>query len=500
MTLHQRLLRIISIVLIVFGFVGFFTDILAGIAGAILAAFYSDAYNSALSDAGRTLNLAQEDYDAFISFMIVLPAVIFENLLQIITGFLGSRAAKHPAKIKPFFIVAGIFCGIEVVSSVAFSLGGYFDATSIALSVIPIMLVVLCLVCAHRVSIGFSGGSVKDIADIKGEQYKSELGFVRVIQILFLLNVCWSLVLCAMFTSSSFTFSFSEVLNFINLVFDGVGFWLIFQRSKAARYWIIAFSVFNIVAGIIYGIVSGRFDFFGQVVLCLWDIFLLLYFAFAKRPREVLNRSFDIKYSKQQIVQAWDIWQPKTWEFWRNMIIYFCLFSIVGHWMEAGLCLFVKYGIVPGIYDPNSGIWRDYLSPFPVYGAGMVACGLLLYPIKTKLQEKLGGTWKPLLISFIINSLVCASLELILGLSSNQPVDGVYPLWDYSTMPFNFMGQICLQNTLAFGVISTLMTWAVWPALQNISAKMPNDIRRAFFVAVVVFYAFVCCLYVVNIA
>ncbi len=197
-------------------------------------------------------------------------------------------------------------------------------------------------------------------------------------------------------------------------------------------------------------------------------------------------------------VQAWDIWKPTTWEFWRNMIIYFCLFSIVGHWMEAGLCLFIKYGIVPGIYDPNSGIWRDYLSPFPVYGAGMVACGLLLYPIKTKLEEKLGGIWKPLLASFIVNTLVCAVIELILGLTSNQPVNGVYPLWDYSTMPFNFMGQICLQNTTAFGVVATLMTWAVWPALQRLSAKMPNDVRKTFFVAVVVFYAFVVCLYLLK--
>ena len=495
MSLYQRLLKILSLVLVVFGFMGLLLGLLLGFMGTFLVAL-SDG---TAADLGVSLTLAQQDLDNILNLLFMLPVLLFEMIMQIIVGFMGSRGAKHPAKIKPFFILAGIFFIFEILSGVHYSVSRHFDAATIALSMVPVMMVALCLVCARRIHLGFQDGSVKDIAEIKGDKYKSELGFIHVIQALFLLNVCLSLVFCAMATSGSYTFDFTQILGFINLVLDGVSFWLIFQRFKTARYWIIGFSIFNIVASVVYSIVSGQFNLFGQLALCLWDIFLLLYFAFAKRPREALNRPFDATYRKQLVVQAWDIWRPKTWEFWRNMIIYFCLFSIVGHWMEAGLCLFVKYGIVPGIYDPNSGIWRDYLSPFPVYGAGMVACGLLLYPIKTKLQEKLGGIGKPLLISFIVNSLVCAGLELILGLTSNQPVNGVYPLWDYSTMPFNFMGQICLQNTLAFGVVSTLMTWAVWPALQNISAKMPNDVRRVFFVAVVVFYAFVCCLYVVNI-
>lgn len=40
--------------------------------------------------------------------------------------------------------------------------------------------------------------------------------------------------------------------------------------------------------------------------------------------------------------------QPKSWTFWRNLIMYFCIFSVVGHWMEAGYRLFIKWGIPPG--------------------------------------------------------------------------------------------------------------------------------------------------------
>ena len=326
------------------------------------------------------------------------------------------------------------------------------------------------------------------------------LGFMRVIQVLFAINIIAVLVSCATLRSGTYTLGFSEVLDMVNLVFDGVSFWLIMQRSRGARYWIIGFSAFNIVAGTIYNAVTGQFNVLDQLGASAFDIVLLLYFLFAKRPRQVLTVEFTARRCKELVVRAWDLWQPRTWSFWRSMIIYFCLFSIVGHWMEAGFCLFIKWGIVPGIYDPNSGIWHDYLNPFPVYGAGMVACAVLLFPIKNLLEEKLGGIVKPLVASFIVNALVCAVIELVLGLTSNMPdANGVYPLWDYSTMPFNFMGQICLQNTLLFGVVATLMTWVVYPALQREYLKLPEPMRQTFFVAVLAFYAIVVCLYVINI-
>ncbi len=493
MTTYQRTLRITGLTLGILAIILFVGLSFSGSAIAFLLA--SVEGNSEFAGMVQA-----QDVDVLKQFVDLIPPMLLITILQVVAGFMGSGAAKHPAKAKRFTVVAAVVLVIDVIFGVYYSTVDGFDAASAAFSLLPAMLVALCLICVRNVQHGFEDGTVKDIAEIKGEGYKAELGFIRFIQVLFLLNVCFTLVGCTMVASSSFTFSFSTVLDFTNLVLDGVGFWLIFQRSKAARYWIIGISALNIVANLVYLVATGGVDVTTQIVSFVWDAFLILYFALAKRPREALNRTFDARYRKELKLHAWDIWQPKSWDFWRNMIIYFCLFSIVGHWMEAGLCLFIKYGIVPGIYDPNSGIWRDYLSPFPVYGAGMVACGLLLYPIKTKLEEKLGGVWKPLLVSFIVNTLVCAVIELILGFTSNQPVDGVYPLWDYSTMPFNFMGQICLQNTTAFGVVATLMTWAVWPALQNISAKMPNDIRRTFFVAVVVFYALVCCLYLIKLA
>lgn len=140
------------------------------------------------------------------------------------------------------------------------------------------------------------------------------------------------------------------------------------------------------------------------------------------------------------------------------------------------------------------------LNPFFVYGAAFVVIGLLLFPIKNLLQAKLPkGPWA-LILSFLVNTAVCAAIELALGFTCNVPVDGVYPLWDYSDMAFNFMGQICLLNTTFFGFMATLMTWLVYPNLEKLFAKIPKDIMNIITVVVIVFFVLVVFMYVINLS
>lgn len=164
----------------------------------------------------------------------------------------------------------------------------------------------------------------------------------------------------------------------------------------------------------------------------------------------------------------------------RNLVIYFCAFSFAGHWLEAGYCLFIKWGILPGIYDPTAGIWRDWLFPFCVYGVGAVTCVLVLYPLKTLLQQRIAAPGAALALSFVANSCACCLIELAMGLALNQPLpDGTMPLWDYRGMFCNFMGQICLQNGLAFGAAATLMTWVLYPLMERWLAKVGSEAAEA---------------------
>ncbi|MFR5828343.1 MAG: hypothetical protein ACLUE1_04415 [Adlercreutzia equolifaciens] len=66
----------------------------------------------------------------------------------------------------------------------------------------------------------------------------------------------------------------------------------------------------------------------------------------------------------------------RTWSFWRSMIIYFCLFGIVN--LDRG-------GFRRSTNGNRAGHLRSEfrhlarLPELPVYGAGMVACAVLLF-------------------------------------------------------------------------------------------------------------------------
>ena len=62
-------------------------------------------------------------------------------------------------------------------------------------------------------------------------------------------------------------------------------------------------------------------------------------------------------------------------------------------------------------------------------------------------------TWStPIWLQGITGSMVVTILEFISGLILNTCLD--LGIWDYSQMPFNFMGQICLYFTIAWFFVS----------------------------------------------
>ncbi len=327
-----------------------------------------------------------------------------------------------------------------------------------------------------------------------------KLGFMRLIQILFAFNILITITGLVFIVKDSYTLTFDDFLDFLNLIFDGICFWLIWNRFRAARSFTIGFSLFNIIIGTAYNIATGSFDPLNQFFACLLDIILLAYFLTSRRAKAILINPFSLERKETELEEERDYYRPKTWAFWRNIIIYFCVFSIVGHWMEAGYCTLIRFGILPGIYDPNSQIWHDWFYPFLVYGFGAVACVLLLYPVKNLLQKKIKGNMVPLILSFIINAAVCTGIELVMGLMLNQPnPDGSLPLWDYRDMFGNFMGQICLQNAIAFGMVATLMTWVIYPALERFLHRFPENAMNISFIAITIAFCILFFFYCINV-
>jgi hypothetical protein len=62
----------------------------------------------------------------------------------------------------------------------------------------------------------------------------------------------------------------------------------------------------------------------------------------------------------------------------------------------------------------------------------------------------------------------------------------------------NFMGQIDLQNTLAFGAAASIITWFVYPRLERLLARVRPAIMNIVFVVVVGVGAILFSLYLVS--
>lgn len=158
-------------------------------------------------------------------------------------------------------------------------------------------------------------------------------------------------------------------------------------------------------------------------------------------------------------------WYPLA----RKLGLYFMAFSMAGHWVEILFCLGIKHGIFKGGYDrSNHMLWDQWLFPFPAEGTAAVLADLVLAPAKRGIQGIFGtsplGTAAAVATSFLLNQAVCTSVDFGTGMVANRH----YELWDYRDMRFNFMGQVCLQNSLFYSIIATWGVWQLLPALEKL--------------------------------
>jgi len=121
------------------------------------------------------------------------------------------------------------------------------------------------------------------------------------------------------------------------------------------------------------------------------------------------------------------------------VMIYFILFmfySTLGWIMEM---------LVTGI--PNKKfINRGFLiGPYlPIYGSGALLIIILLKPYH-----------KDYLVLFVMSVIVCSIIEYL----TNYVMEKIFKArwWDYSNMPFNINGRICLPFSIAFGILGSII-------------------------------------------
>lgn len=181
---------------------------------------------------------------------------------------------------------------------------------------------------------------------------------------------------------------------------------------------------------------------------------------------------------------------PDTFAFWRNLAVYFCAFSVIGHWLEIAYCSFMN---LFGIVDADSLVWADPMYPFLVYGVGTTVCAVLLVPLKVRLVEHRKTLLGAGAQFYLITVVVCMLMELAMGFMLNQPdAAGVYPLWDNSQLPFNILNQAWLVNDLALGAVAMLYTWIIYPLSQRLMGALPLRVANLASFAIVGGFVVLC--------
>lgn len=181
---------------------------------------------------------------------------------------------------------------------------------------------------------------------------------------------------------------------------------------------------------------------------------------------------------------------PNSFAFWRNLALYFCVWSVVGHWMEIAYCSFMN---IFGIVDADSLVWDDPFYPFLVYGIGATVCTIALVPLKNALVKRNKTMLAAGAQFYLVTVLVCMIMELAMGFMLNQPnAAGEYPLWDNSQLPLNILGQAWLVNDLALGAVALLYTWVIYPLCQKALAKPPLRVMNIISAVVVVGFVVLC--------
>ena len=77
-----------------------------------------------------------------------------------------------------------------------------------------------------------------------------------------------------------------------------------------------------------------------------------------------------------------------------------------------------------------------------------------------------------LLVFYVVSVFIGMAFELTQGFLQNQPVDGVYPLWDVSDHPGNILGQVWIVNDVFIGALITFVVWVVLPWLHGLAMRM----------------------------
>lgn len=139
-----------------------------------------------------------------------------------------------------------------------------------------------------------------------------------------------------------------------------------------------------------------------------------------------------------------------------TLFIWFILYSITGWIYETAFCSIKKLK-----WDNRGMLTGPYC---PIYGVGAVLDVLLC----SRLPDA-----KSVFFACMLGSAV---LEYVTSYTTERLFHAVW--WDYSSLPFNLKGRICLSCSLGFGFAGWIVLYGLHPYVSMLTAPLPLDLQE----------------------
>lgn len=187
-----------------------------------------------------------------------------------------------------------------------------------------------------------------------------------------------------------------------------------------------------------------------------------------------MDKSIVVKETKKECKKEWRIFGYSIW----RILAYFIIYSILGYVIET------VYGII------TKGVWESRQSflygPFcGIYGVGAVVMILSLqYFNQNNNRLFIGG--------FIVGSIV----EYVVSLFGEYVLNTKW--WDYSNMPLNINGRICVFFSIFWGLLAIYLMSYVNPRIDKlinwIKSKMSVGKLKVITIVIIAFLFIDCVL------
>lgn len=134
------------------------------------------------------------------------------------------------------------------------------------------------------------------------------------------------------------------------------------------------------------------------------------------------------------------------------LVIVFTVYAVGGWLWETAFCSIVSHGFQRRgmLYGPAC----------PIYGFGAIVVYYPLLPIDDPLTL------------FVVGTALCTAVEGATGVA----VDYMFGrrFWDYTRMPLNWRGYVCLPASLLFGGFALIVRYGTQPLLEPAIASLPH--------------------------